>query len=656
MPSRRAAVTAAAGTLLAALPLGAALADTPDDLIAGSWAGTCASPSSKYCIASAVITPDGGSPVPLAGEGLTATAATVSDDAGDWVRWAVTGWAGKTAAITGGTVELVLNTGAFVPRFTNATAAGLRVSRASTNGGYLLTITGRATPTSWIADTDCTAGYSCGDADTTAAAAVHRFEGRTQDLDGSAGAYGAALDGAYLATDAQARSDLLTYEPLGQPPLSLGVLGNPQLDATGAPVRNVVTLYLPGAWFTAQSTTASAARTTGFDLVTAGDTPVSRPVASTLEDGGVRIEAPVAGAGADLAGTGLYLRASRATPGATTPAAPRTVTATGGAGTVTMRWQAPLTDGGTAITGYRVRAYGTSGGGPVVSSCETATTSCVIEELVADTVYHVAVSAVNALGEGDPAARTEIRSAEGASSTPAPTTPAPTVPSMPWPEPTPEPSPTVIPSPTPTPTSPAPTPEPSDELTVPSAPRAVRLTPGARRIAVTWDAPDDDGGSPILRYTVRAYRTATGGGVVAGCQAPAPTESCLLTDLANGVRYHVAVAAVTAAGRGPEPPARAAATTWRVPGRPRSIAAKSAGKRVTVTWQAPASTGGAAITGYRAELSGSGRTVRCTAPASGRTCAVKGLTTGRTFTVRVTAVNAAGLSAPSPAVQVKVRG
>ena len=85
MPSRRAAVTTAAGILLAALPPIAASAGTPEDL-PGSWAATCVEPSSRYCIASATITPTGGAATPLTGVGLTATVATVADDTGDWVR------------------------------------------------------------------------------------------------------------------------------------------------------------------------------------------------------------------------------------------------------------------------------------------------------------------------------------------------------------------------------------------------------------------------------------------------------------------------------------------------------------------------------------------------------------------------------------------
>jgi hypothetical protein len=634
MPSRTAALT-----LLAALPLGFAPAQTPDDLPA-EWDATCAAPESVYCIASATITPASGSPQTVDSAGLSVSATTVSDDYGDWVRWSVGNWADKSAAVTGGTVELVLRTGTFVPRFTNATAAGLRVSRTVTDGRYQLTISGRATPTAWRSDTDCTAGYSCGDSDTVADPTVYRFEGRTQDLEGSAGVYTTGLDGAYLATNAQARADLLTYDAAGSPPVSLGVLGNPQLDATGEPVRNFVTLFLPAAWAAAAGTTASAAASTGFDLVTSGDATVHQRVTATAADGGVRLEAPDVGLGADLATAAFYSRASQAT-NATAPGTPQAVLGVGGTGTATVTWQPPSASGGSAVTRYRARAYATPGGGTVVASCETAESWCTIDGLDAGGTYHVAVSAVNALGEGDPAARVAVLATA---------------------VPDPDPSPSDSPSPSPAPSDPAepspsasPTPAPGDGAHAPYAPQDVEVTPGARRIAVTWVVPDSDGGSAITGYTAQAFRTATGGTPVASCQVPGDRYTCAITGLTGGQKHFVEVTATNAAGTSAAP-ARAAVTPWAVPGAPRSVTAKSSDRKVTAGWKAPESNGGTAITGYRAEVSGkSGVVARCTAPATARTCTVKKLKKGSNLTLRVLAVNAAGVSAPSKAVKIKVK-
>ncbi|MEU8657932.1 fibronectin type III domain-containing protein [Actinoplanes philippinensis] len=635
MPSRTAAIT-----LLAALPLGFAPAQTPDDLPDGAWGSTCAAPESVYCIASATITPAGGAAQPVDAAGLAVSAATLSDDYGDWVRWSVENWADKPAAVTGGTVELVLRTGTFVPRFTNATAAGLRVTRTVADGKYELTIRGRATPTAWRADTDCTAGYSCGDSDTTADTTAYRFEGRTQDLEGSPGFYTTGLDGAYLATDAQARSDLLTYDTGGTPPVSLGVLGNPQLDAGGEAVRNFVTLFLPGPYLAAAGTSAAAAASTGFDLVTSGDATVHQRVTATADDGGVRLEAPDVGLGADLATAAFYPRAPQA-GNVTAPGAPQSVQGAGGTGTAVVFWQPPSTSGGSAVTRYRARAYATPSGGAVVGSCETAESWCTIDGLDAGGTYHVAVSAVNNLGEGDPASRVAVIAT-----------------AVPQPEPSPSdsPSPTPAPPGEPEPGTPAlPSPGPTGEAHPPYAPQDVEATPGARRIAVAWVVPDSDGGSPITGYTARAFPAATGGAPVASCQAPAGRYTCVLTGLTGGRTLFVEVTATSAAGTGPAS-ARVAATPWTVPGAPRSVTAKSSDRKVTAGWKAPASNGGSAITGYRAEVSGkSGVVARCTAPAAGRTCTIKKLKKGTTLTLRVLAVNSAGVSAPSKAVKIKVK-
>lgn len=79
-----------------------------------------------------------------------------------------------------------------------------------------------------------------------------------------------------------------------------------------------------------------------------------------------------------------------------------------------------------------------------------------------------------------------------------------------------------------------------------------------------------------------------------------------------------------------------------------SPAASSSGRgSATVTWAAPLSDGGAAITGYTvtaADLTNpanDGKTFR-PSPATATTCAITGLTVGDSYTFTVTAANAAG--------------
>ncbi len=67
----------------------------------------------------------------------------------------------------------------------------------------------------------------------------------------------------------------------------------------------------------------------------------------------------------------------------------------------------------------------------------------------------------------------------------------------------------------------------------------------------------------------------------------------------NGTTYFYKVSALNAAGEGPRS-TEASARPATVATAPRSVvAAQNATKGVTLTWVAPSSTGGSAITGYR---------------------------------------------------------
>jgi len=83
-----------------------------------------------------------------------------------------------------------------------------------------------------------------------------------------------------------------------------------------------------------------------------------------------------------------------------------------------------------------------------------------------------------------------------------------------------------------------------------------------------------------------------------------------------------------------------------VPGAPTGVAAAASDKRATVTWTAPVSDGGSAITSYTATSSPGGLT--CTTPdATVTECTVTGLTNGTPYTFTVVATNAIGPSVPS---------
>ena len=83
----------------------------------------------------------------------------------------------------------------------------------------------------------------------------------------------------------------------------------------------------------------------------------------------------------------------------------------------------------------------------------------------------------------------------------------------------------------------APLPPPA---TVPQPPTGVFGTAGNASVAVSWTAPTDDGGSPILEYRA----TANPGGV--SCTSGA--TGCTVTGLANGTGYTFTVTAENAVG------------------------------------------------------------------------------------------------------------
>ena len=633
-PGRSAgALASTLGVLVAAalLPAAPASAAVPDGWPSGDWATTCADADSTYCVEQATVTPVGGEPTPLADLGLTVTVSPVADEYTTWLGWSIDGWAGQPAAVAGGDVTLVIRTGAFVPRFTTAVAGDLQVSRSDDAGAdlgdsddgerspddYTMTVTGRAIHVDWTTGEfagECTARQYCGEFDLTAdeAGTGLRFQGRTQDLDGNSQDFVDAIDGAYFATDAQAHTEMISYvldDP--DPYLTLGVLGNPQLDIDGHPVRNSVQAWLPDSYFAAMGTTVTDAVDTGFDLVsTVEGREASVPVTATTVDGGVGFDVPDIGPGAPIGEIKIFNRPSGAADGATAPDAPEQVVVTAAQGSAVVTWAASGSDGGSPVVGYRARAFSASTGGTVVSRCDADAdaTSCEVWGLTDGETYHFAVSAHSALGEGRAGARVAA----------------------------------VIGEP---------------ELLPPSAPRAVKLVAGPNRLAVTWTAPEFDGGAPVDSYWVRAYRVAVDGAPVAECEVFAPKRSCTLTALPGG-RLYVGVLAFNAAGESPESD-RPSATAWTAAGSPRSITAKSSGSRVRVGWAAPLSNGGTPVTGYRADVyaaaKGGSPVTRCTATAAGRSCTTPALKVGRTYYVSVTALNAAGASAQPTRIKVQIR-
>ncbi|GAB1640408.1 fibronectin type III domain-containing protein [Krasilnikovia sp. MM14-A1259] len=613
MPHR----TATSAGLLAAATAGlitAALLPALPAAASDTWP-VCADAAATQCIAEATLTPVGGQLAPLSQYGLSASAALTNDR----LDWAVNGWAGKPGTVTGGRLTLKIRTGSWAAGFTTAVAGGLTVTPGGDGSTRTVTITGRATHVDWVG------GDITGGADEMAdpAASGTHFSGTTAAKNPNGVPTNSFGDGAYLTTDAQYGPSGMDYNDGGDSPfLHLqGMMRNPHLDADGRPVHGALTVWLPAAWFTARGTTAQQAADTGFDLVDTSRSQASLPVIATVREGGIELHADDLDYGMPY--LLIYLRPSGA-EGLSRPAAPQDVDAVGDHGTLTASWSEPDSDGGSLLTGYTARAFTEPTGGTVAGRCTVALaaptdtpdgdtpgddTTCTIGDLTDGRTYYLGVTASNALGEGD---AQDERVAVTA-----------------------------------TPPS------------VPSAPTEVRVRAGRGALTATWQEPESDHGAPITGYTAYAYRSATGGEPVARCTADGSDDACELPRLANGVTYYVGVTATNDAGQGPANAVRVAGTPRTTPGTPRAVNVSSRGKKARVGWAAPANTGGAPVTGYRARVyggrAGGSAVAQCTTKGGGRDCTVSGLKAGRTYWVSVAAQNGAGSSAETGRVKVVVR-
>lgn len=370
---------------------------------------------------------------------------------------------------------------------------------------------------------------------------------------------------------------------------------------------------------------------------------------------------------------------------------PATVNTSNGA--VTLNWTDPAYNGGSPITGYSVETYPNcpSCTGTSVSSATAISTT--MTGFTPGTSYTFAVSATNGVGSDGSGRSNSVT--------------IPTVPSPPtnvaaavnangtvtvsWTDPTNSGSPVTSYSVVPSPTCPACTgtavssgtatstivggltsgttysftvtatngigtsnaSTASNSVTAPTVPGAPTIgtaTAGAATATLTWTAPANTGGSAITGYVVTPY--------VAGvAQTPqtftstATSES--VTNLTNGTAYTFKVAATNGVGTGNQSAASNSVTPATVPGAPTGVSATASGttNAATVTWTAPSSNGGSAITGYvvtpyrNGTIAQTPQTFSSTATSE----SVTGLTQFDSYTFKVAAINAAGTGSQSTA-------
>jgi predicted acyl esterase len=289
-------------------------------------------------------------------------------------------------------------------------------------------------------------------------------------------------------------------------------------------------------------------------------------------------------------GTGQAATSAPVVVNPSAPGAPSNVAAKAGNASASVSWKAPTSDGGSPVTGYVVTPYVGAVAQAPRSFSSTATTQTVTG-LANGTTYTFTVAATNAVGAGAASAA----------------------------------SPPLL-------------------VGAPGAPGFLTVTPGNQQATLKWWAPSGNGAS-ITGYVITPY-------VGAVAQSPRVFSSSAnqqtVTGLTNGTTYTFSVAAVNAIGTGAPAISPAVLVSPTAPGAPSAVTSKAGDGSASVSWKAPTSDGGLAITGYVVTPSiGAVAQAPRVFSSTATTQVITGLANGTTYTFTVAATNPVGTGAAS---------
>jgi hypothetical protein len=362
-----------------------------------------------------------------------------------------------------------------------------------------------------------------------------------------------------------------------------------------------------------------------YFVSTAGNPNFNRTDITGLTNGTTYTFDVYAGNKTGPAGATAYGNPGRSNPvtPATVPGVPTAVSATPRNLSAIIRWTAPASNGGDAITGFRITVSPFIAGSPFTANARDA--SYTVTGLTNGTSYTFTVAAFNSVGNGpDSAAATAI-----------PTT------------------------------------------TVADAPQPASAIRGNQQLTVNWTVPTYNGGLAIDSYQVQVFSGATLVRTVT--VAGAATNSTIVSTLNNGTAYTFRIAAHNSAGNSADAvtsPATPATVpdmpTFRnlsPPVDPNKDGVTVGAGMVTLRWNGYANpivcnptppppqtaaechpTGGDAVSGYEivtmigtTPVNGLTTTITATGSDSPR-ATVEGLTDGTEYTFRIAARNGAGSS------------
>ena len=270
---------------------------------------------------------------------------------------------------------------------------------------------------------------------------------------------------------------------------------------------------------------------------------------------------------------------------------------------VNLVWNAPVSNGGSAITDYVVQYSNNDGSTWTTFADGTSTsTSTTVTGLAGSELYVFRVKAVNALGDGpytDKSASVDITS------------------------------------------------------TVPDPPTGAAGTRGDTQVSLTWSAPAYTGGIVLTDYVVQ-YSSNSGSTWTTFADGTSTSTSTTVTGLSNGTSYIFRVAAVNATGTGSYSTSSSAVTPAGVPFAPTSLSSSPGDGSLTISFTAGGNNG-TAITNYQYALStnsGSsyGAWTAFSPVDTSSPVTISGLTNGTAYYVKLRAINTVGNGTESSAV------
>ncbi|MBV8982674.1 MAG: fibronectin type III domain-containing protein [Acidimicrobiia bacterium] len=190
-------------------------------------------------------------------------------------------------------------------------------------------------------------------------------------------------------------------------------------------------------------------------------------------------------------------------------------------------------------------------------------------------------------------------------------------------------------------------------LVPPAAPVGVTATAGNAFLSTDWQPPADDGGLPVLSYSVAAVRQD--GAIAAWQNVAADVRELSLPRLVNGTPYDVYVFAWNRLGGGSAAHLSGATPSASGPSgqrasAPTGVSVQAGNGHVTASWQPSVDDGGAPVTAYSvvAVDQQSGAAYWSHVAPDVRSASVAGLSNGRTYNVAVVAWTARGIGFVPP--------